>query len=155
MKNLILSTIVIMAMSLQVNAQKKQRLDLPYKTAIGVRFQPIGLSLKFNSSYSVRTFELVGYFKDGFTAAGYYYWNITLDKNHTMRAYIGGGGQAGFKNQDNGGDAVFGVAGIVGLDYKFKKLPINISADWQPSYQVGDNEEFQGGWGGLAARFAF
>jgi hypothetical protein len=147
--------ILITGFSFNAQAQRERR-ELNYKTAFGVRYQPFGFSAKFNNSYKNRSFELVGYLKDGFVAGAYYYWNIDLNKKHTMQFYFGGGGQAGKLNEENGGDALFGVGGIIGLDYKFKKLPINLSFDWQPSYQIaGDDEQFQGEWGGIAVRFAF
>jgi hypothetical protein len=32
------------------------------------------------------------------------------------------------------GRAAAGLDGVLGLDYKFKGAPINLSLDWQPSY---------------------
>ena len=48
-----------------------------------------------------------------------------------------------------------GVDGVLGLDYKFNGAPINISLDWQPSFEFGDNRGFVGSWGGLGIRFTF
>jgi hypothetical protein len=49
-----------------------------------------------------------------------------------------------------------GIDGVVGLDYKFKKLPLNVSLDWQPSLElITPGAEFQAGRGGIAVRFAF
>ncbi len=154
MKKSILALAVLIAFNLNVNAKKKP-IDVPYKTAIGVRFYPLGVSLKINNSYRSRSTEIIGYFNKGFTGAFYYYWNFTLDKNRTFRFYAGGGGQAGFIDEANGGGAEFGASGIIGLDYKFKKLPINLSTDWQPAYKFGENNGWETSWGGIAARFAF
>jgi hypothetical protein len=123
-----------------------------YKTAIGFRFTPFGVSFKSNLDNKIRSFELIGYFKDGFTASFLYYWNFTLNTDKNLKLYLGGSAQAGFKNEDAGGGAVVGAGGVVGLDYKFLHLPLDLSLDWQPSFQFGKNNDFTG-WGGIAVRF--
>lgn len=133
----------------------KERLDLTYKTAVGARFSPLGASLKWNSSYRKRSTEIIAYFEDGFVGSMLYYWNFTIDKNATFRLYVGGGAQAGYKKQEGSDDSFGGAVGVGGLDYKFKKLPINISLDWQPSFRFGDVEGFNGNYGGIALRLAF
>ena len=72
-----------------------------------------------------------------------------------MRFYLGGGGQFGIKDDSNGGGSFGGEVGVLGLDYKFQKLPINLSIDWQPAYQFGETDDFTGDFGGIAVRFAF
>ena len=48
-----------------------------------------------------------------------------------------------------------GVDGVLGLDYKFNGAPINMSLDWQPSFEFGTNRGFYGNWGGLGIRYTF
>jgi len=49
----------------------------------------------------------------------------------------------------------FGISGEAGLEFRFKKLPIAIGADWRPTYFFVDESEFEtGGWG-VNARFVF
>ena len=48
-----------------------------------------------------------------------------------------------------------GVDGVIGLDYKFRGAPINLSLDWQPSFEFGDNRGFVSSWGGLGIRYTF
>jgi len=55
----------------------------------------------------------------------------------------------------NGDKAVAGVDGVLGLDYKINKAPVNISIDWQPSFEFADNRGFAGSWGGLGIRYTF
>jgi hypothetical protein len=147
--------LVFMFMMATFSYAQLEKLDLAYKTAVGVRYTPFGVSLKINSSYKKRSSEIIGYFKDGFVGSYLYYWNFTLDRNYTMRFYVGGGLQGGYKNTDDGNYGMGGPAGVIGLDYKFKSLPINLSADWQPAYQIGQASEFKGNYGGVAVRFAF
>ena len=48
-----------------------------------------------------------------------------------------------------------GIDGVLGLDYKFPGIPINVSLDWQPSYEFGNYAGFNGNWGGVGLRLAF
>jgi hypothetical protein len=148
--------LLLFALSSTVTFAQRERLDLTYKTAIGARFTPFGVSLKVNNAYRKRSVEAIAYFQDNtYVGTFLYYWNLTLDKKFTTRLYFGGGGQAGYSNKNDASDAFGGAVGVVGLDYKFQKLPINISLDWQPSFQFGDVEGFNGNYGGIALRFAF
>lgn len=155
MKKILLLIILTPLLSLNSEAQKKSG-NPSYKTAIGVRFQPFGVSLKSNITGKKRSFEFIGYFDDGFTLSGLYYWNFILNQPLNLKLYVGGSAQGGYKDNEKVEGVVFGVGGVVGLDYKFLKAPINISLDWQPNFQVGKKfDEFQGNWGGIAARFCF
>ena len=51
--------------------------------------------------------------------------------------------------------ASVGVDGVLGLDYKFNRAPINLSIDWQPSFEFADGHGFVGSWGGLGIRYTF
>jgi len=37
---------------------------------------------------------------------------------------------------------------VPGPDYKFNGAPINMSLDWQPSFEFDDGRGFSGSWGG-------
>ncbi|MEX1202577.1 MAG: hypothetical protein WEA59_05010 [Ferruginibacter sp.] len=125
-----------------------------YRTGIGMRFTPFGVSFKANSLRTARSTEFIGYFKDGFIASALMYWNYTLNDAKNIKLYGGGGLQGGWKDKNNGNAGVFGVTGIIGVDYKFLQLPLNISLDWQPAYQFFSGEsDFQPNYGGIAVRF--
>jgi hypothetical protein len=125
-----------------------------YKSAIGLRFYPFGVSFKTNLDTRRAALEFIGYFREGFSVLGLYEWHFPINQTRNLRAYFGGGGLVGFKNESSGGGAVVGVSGVLGLDYKFLKYPINLSLDWQPSYQIGRVDEMKN-YGGLSVRFAF
>jgi hypothetical protein len=72
-----------------------------------------------------------------------------------LQWYIGPGAHIGFYNTKNGGGTFIGIDGVLGLDYKFNGAPINISLDWQPSFEFGDGHGFAGSWGGLGIRYTF
>lgn len=156
MKKILFAFILTSLFSVSTKAQKNSSGNPKYKTAVGIRFQPFGVSLKSNLAGKKTSVEFVGYFEDGFTLSGMYYWNFILNQPMNLRLYAGGALQAGWRDNKDVEGVLFGVGGVIGLDYKFLKLPLNISLDWQPSYQFGNKfDEFQGAWGGIAARFCF
>ncbi|MDB5193321.1 MAG: hypothetical protein JWQ96_2884 [Segetibacter sp.] len=71
--------------------------------------------------------------------------------------YIGPGAHIGAwrKDKDIKGESIFdiGIDGVIGLDYKIKNIPINLSLDWQPSYSIIGNAGLQPQFGGLAIRY--
>ncbi len=144
----------LLAYSGIASAQKIKQPKPSYKTAVGVKFSPLAVSIK-SMSGKKKAFEFLGYFNHGFrlTVLAEYYGNINEDKN--FKWYIGGGGHVGFASKAYGGDAKLGIDGVIGLDYKFKGLPLNLSIDWQPSYGFGDDENFTANWGGIGVRYCF
>lgn len=65
--------------------------------------------------------------------------------------FYGGGLYLGF--QDN--NTYVGPTGIVGLDYKFKDIPLNLSLDWKPELDIVPKIRFVPDAFALSARFAF
>jgi hypothetical protein len=65
-----------------------------------------------------------------------------------LRFFFGGGGYMGFSKEFS-----VGAQGVLGLDYKFTKLPINFSVDWKPELDVTDGFRFEPAAVGLTARF--
>jgi hypothetical protein len=127
-----------------------------YTTAIGVKFYPSSVTLKTFMKSNL-AFEAIGYFWNrGTRITGLFEYHYSLSPSGALKWYIGPGAHVGFYKADfyNGGTS-FGIDGVLGLDYKFPGIPINVSLDWQPSYEFGDYEGFSGNWGGLALRLAF
>ena len=46
--------------------------------------------------------------------------------------FYGGGAYVGFQD----GNTYLGPTGILGLDYKFANVPINVSVDWKPELDI-------------------
>ena len=102
-------------------------------------------------------FEAIGYFWErGTRITGLFEYHYNLVPSGRLKWYIGPGAHVGFYKQDffNGGTSV-GIDGVLGLDYKFPGIPINVSLDWQPSYEFGNYAGFNGNWGGVGLRLAF
>ena len=49
----------------------------------------------------------------------------------------------------------FGAQGVLGLDYKFPSVPLNLSIDWKPELNIIDNINFEPAALGFSARFTF
>lgn len=126
-----------------------------YTTALGVKFYPGAVSLKHFVNKTT-ALEGLGYFWDrGFRITGLYEIHGDINNAPGLKWYIGPGAHVGFYNNKWGGGSSFGVDGVLGLDYKINSAPINLSLDWQPSFEFGDGRGFTGNWGGFAIRYTF
>lgn len=157
MKKLMISAMVLLC---TVTAFS-QNMSSSYKNALGVKVYPGAVSYKhfFNQSNAG---ELLGYFwSNGFRITGLYEIHGPIKGAEGLKWYVGPGAHIGFfndsykKNYPAATGSYIGVDGVLGLDYKFKGAPINLSVDWQPSFTFGDYIGFDGGWGGLGIRYAF
>lgn len=127
-----------------------------YRTALGVKvWDGGGITFK-HFLQDQKALELIGYFwNQGTRITGLYEIHGPIRGASGLRWYIGPGAHVGFYNSRNGDGAFIGVDGVLGLDYKFNGAPINISLDWQPSFEFGSNRGFYGSWGGLGVRYTF
>ena len=75
--------------------------------------------------------------------------------------FYGAGGYVAFlktvnvTTQKSSTDANFGAQGIIGLDYKFNNIPLNISLDWKPELNIVSDINFEPAAIGFTARFTF
>ena len=131
-----------------------------YSLAIGVKMYPSAITIKkfYTKNKSIET---LGYFTiDGFRATILNEKYTSLEGNEHLSWYVGYGGHLGIwsenwkKNNPNhtAGIAV-GVDGILGLDYKVNNTPLNISVDWQPSFNFVGASYFESGWAGIGIRY--
>jgi hypothetical protein len=128
-----------------------------YTTAVGLKFYPGALSVKHFTSDNV-AIEGLGYFWNyGFRITGLYEFYHDISGVEGLKWYVGPGVHVGFYDTRYGGGTSLGIDGVLGLDYKFQGAPINMSVDWQPSFEFGDNFDngFFGGWGGIGIRYTF
>ena len=133
-----------------------------YKTALGLKVYPGAVSVKHFISPNT-AIEGLGYISsDGFRLAGLYELHYDISSVEGLKWYVGGGGHVGiwsdsWKAQHLGSHAALaiGIDGVLGLDYKIKGAPLNLSFDWQPSFNIIGYSYFEGGWGGLGVRYTF
>lgn len=151
----LLSTVISFAASAQSTGHS-------YRTALGAKFYPGGITLK-HFTQTNRALEGIGYFwVHGFRFTGLYEIHGDFNGAPGLKWYIGPGAHIQFWNDEwkrnypnrDAGVAI-GVDGVLGLDYKFNGAPINLSLDWQPSFNFVGYNYFEGGWGGFAVRFTF
>ena len=143
-----LATIILLSLSTQrLHAQE-------YKMAVGVRLSSAQATV--NNSISFRYFlnesralEAMASFDPGAIGLLYEVYK-PLGNAPGFQWFFGGGAYAAFKGND-----VLGVQGVVGLDYKFQQIPLNLSLDWKPELNLVDNVNFEAASVGLAVRFTF
>lgn len=150
-------TLIIAVLVVTVSqAQSKSASGSTYRTALGVKvWDGGGISFKHFVSGN-NALELIGYFWNrGTRITGLYEIHGPISGATGLQWYIGPGAHIGFYNSKHGDGAFAGIDGVLGLDYKFKGAPINISLDWQPSFEFGEGRGFYGNWGGLGVRYTF
>ena len=151
-----LLTVFTLVVFLFSEAQNKSSNSYFYKKALGVKvWDGGGISFKHFVT-DKNALEFVGYFwKQGTRITGLYEIHGLINDAGGLRWYIGPGAHLGFYNSKYGERTFIGIDGVLGLDYKFKGAPINVSLDWQPSFEFGDGHGFVGSWGGLGIRYTF
>lgn len=137
---------------------QSQSMGRTYKTALGVKvWDGAGISFKTFVAPN-NALEVIGYFyKDGTRLTGLYEIHGDISGAPGLKWYIGPGAHLGFYNYKGyqGDKVIAGIDGVLGLDYKVNRAPINFSIDWQPSFEFADGRGFAGSWGGLGIRYTF
>ena len=137
----------------------------PYKTALGIRLSSSPAMV--NNSITLKHFlgensaiEALFSFGDPLALGALYEVHRTLG-TEGLRWFYGGGAYLGFvKTYDaqlvkTGNEVNFGAQGVVGLDYKFVNLPLNLSLDWKPELNLVSDINFEPAAIALSARFTF
>ncbi|MEP7278648.1 MAG: hypothetical protein ABI813_08405 [Bacteroidota bacterium] len=126
-----------------------------YKLGLGIRFSNASPTL--SNSVSVKYFirensavdALVSFGGSRFGIGGLYEIHTPLNATAGLKWYYGGGGYIGFQDHDT----YLGPTGVVGLDYKFENIPLNLSLDWKPELDIIPRINFVPDAFGLTARF--
>jgi hypothetical protein len=169
-KNLLVSLILVSLASLSAKAQNVSD-SYGYTTGLGVKLWNDGAGVSFKQfTESNRAIEAIGYFwNGGARITGLYEFHFDIAGAPGLKWYVGPGVHVGFyndrsynsryyrNNYDDGSasGSFAGIDGVLGLDYKFNGVPLNLSLDWQPTFEFGDNRGFIGSWGGLGVRYTF
>lgn len=154
----------VKAASKSAKQNKANAVNYNYKAAIGLKFI-YGVSLtgkvfiKENSALEgIFRYNNAGGLGRNIAFTGLYEYHAPIKGVDGLRWYVGGGGHVNyFSWKDSNADAVttFGVAGIVGLEYKFANLPLAVSADWQPAYIISSPSGFFAENGGIGIKYTF
>lgn len=156
MRKILMLAAGVFIIAISTQAQSSSARGYSYKTALGVKvWDGGGISLKHFFTEN-NAGELIGYFwTEGVRFTGLYEIHGPINGARGLRWYIGPGAHIGFYDTKYGGGSFAGLDGVLGLDYKFNGAPINMSLDWQPSFEFGSGRGFYGGWGGLGIRYTF
>lgn len=160
---LTLSSSFVFAQNFVIDSSKNTQrgpFTVPYKLALGVKMYPSAISIKKFKNAST-ALEVLGYFTlDGFRATILKEKYQPIDGNEQLSWYVGYGGHLGIwsetwkkNNPSHTAGIALGVDGILGLDYKVKNAPLNISIDWQPSFNFVGASYFESGWAGIGIRY--
>ncbi len=136
-----------------------------YKTALGVRLSSSAPAV--NNSISIKHFvtnkmALEGLFSFGDPLALGLLIEIHKPFSSSgLQWYYGAGGYLSFvktynpNKQRNETNTNFGAQGVLGLDYKFPNVPLNLSMDWKPELNIVSDINFEPAAVGFTARFTF
>ena len=150
--------------AVQLHAQSTDNAETTgssYTQAIGIKF-PGGLSVTYKK-FVTDTRSIEGEataWNKGFRVAGFYEFNYFSFTNvEGLAWFVGPGAHIGFwkdeYSKDYNSKADIGIDGIIGLDYKFKGVPINASVDWEPAVTLVGTAGFTPVYGGVAVRYVF
>lgn len=172
-KQIVFVALISMVFLTTVTAQKSRSFHSSnYTTALGIKLFPepnggagaVTFKHFLNKGAAV---EALGYFwQRGGRLTGLYEFHWDIAGAPGLKWFVGPGVHIAFYNDKNykyddrrygASYTTAGIDGIIGLDYKFNKIPLNLSIDWQPSFEFG-NERYNGFGGefaGVAARYTF
>ena len=136
-----------------------------YKTALGVRLSSANAMV--NNSISIKHFINEKMAIEGLLSFGDPLAIGALVELHKPLAaegltyFYGGGAYLSFVKKVNTTtlktttDPNIGAMGVIGLDYKFTNIPLNLSLDWKPELNIVTDINFEPAAIGLTARFVF
>jgi len=137
-----------------------------YQTVAGIRFGGLtsGFTLKHFIAKTSALEGILAVAHKSFIVTALYEKNLQVDHSHAFKFYYGGGGHIGFF-KDGGSyyykdkkpythSTVWGIDCILGLEYTFKDVPVNIGMDFKPfvDFFAGNTLYFDGG---LSLRYTF
>ena len=140
---------LFLAISVCIEAQN-------YNSAIGVRLGPntanitAGFTLKHFINENTALEAIIGV-NNGLGICGLYEKHFDIEAVKNLQWLAGFGGYVAF----TGSNTAIGGVGIIGLDYKFEEIPLNVTLDWKPELNIISKVGFEASGIGLSARFTF
>lgn len=133
-----------------------------YKTAIGLRggYPANGVTIKHFLSQSNAVEGILATSHGGFVVTGLYENEHWTGEYPGLNWFWGFGAHVGFWDDNPYIDnvdvsTVLGVDFILGLEYTFDEIPLNLSIDLLPSVNLLGYSGWGGIYGGLSIRYAF
>lgn len=152
------------------HAGQSTNAENPYKAAVGIKFL-WGISATgkyfFKDKHAVEAivrYRSLGGIVNDITVTALYQYQRPIADVDGLYWMLGGGvyfGSSSIKNsilpdeyRDGNGSFYFGIAGVAGLEYKFKGIPIAVSADWMPAINLNGGG-FGSENGGIGVKYTF
>jgi len=153
MKKLLLSVSLFIVFGYSQKLFAQQTPSQNYQFAIGIRLSNASptLSNSITAKYFLNEKNAV----EGLLSFGSRFGLGALYEVHSplnfpgLQWYYGAGGYLGFESRDT----YLGPTGVIGLDYKFEKIPLNLSIDWKPELDILPKIAFVPDAFGVTARF--
>ncbi len=166
--------LVILICVMSIGIAKSQS---TYKSAIGGRlgttyydlisasfktFVTTNGALELNAGFGARNYDYAYDSKantSAISAAISYQQHFDIKPVEGLRWFVGGGGTIfnTFSNHDSYEGFGFGLFPVGGADYKFAKIPLNLSADIRPTFHLTGPDYYNSFYAnfGIAARYTF
>lgn len=156
---------IILAFAVMGNFVFVSNVSAQYNTGIGLRLGSAnGITVKhFVGDYAA--IEAIVHRRwQGTVLTGLFEVHNNIQSVRGLDWFYGGGAHVGTWNagnhntpwgQKNESYTIFGISGIIGLDYKFYNSPFNLSLDWKPSYNFSNVTRLWEDEVALSVRFAF
>jgi len=146
MKKVLLVLAIVLALNITANSQD-------YRTAVGLRAGvPYGLTVKHFMNETNAFEGILASRWGGFSITGLYENEHWTGEYPGLNWFWGFGGHIGFWDAGNNPrvnatytGSVIGVDGILGLEYTFDEIPLNLSFDILPTINLIGYS----GWGGI------
>jgi hypothetical protein len=148
MRKLLTVVLFLVASSFVASAQD-------YKFGVGVRLSNASptlsnaITVKYNMTQQHSLEGLLSFGSRFGIGALYEINKVTTVQG--LNWFYGGGAYVGFED----GNTYLGPTGIIGLDYKFPGIPLNLSLDWKPELDFIPAINFVPDAFGFSARFTF
>jgi len=155
MKKILLIIGIIVMMTAAANAQD-------YKTSLGLRlgWPANGFTVKHFINQKNAFEGILAISHGGFMMTGLYEFEYWTGEYPGLNWFWGFGAHLGFWDSnpyvdevDNG--TVLGADFIVGLEYTFDNIPLNLSIDLMPSVNLVGSTGWGGLYGGVSVRYVF
>ena len=130
MNRYILLIIPLLAFVHETSAQSKGN------PQIGIRLgQPLGATARYFFDDANAVEGIAGTYNETFTVTGLYerHFDLSALTVAGFAWYAGGGAHMGVREIRDETKFIAGFDGIIGLDYTFQTIPLNLSLDWKPA----------------------
>ena len=137
--------IITSAFYSEINAQL-------YDFSLGLRIPYLGVTGKYFLTKNQNIEGMVtSFYSNGIVFTGLYEWNAPAFDVDGMKWYYGVGGHLRMWDREAG----LGIDGVIGLEYIIPSIPLNVSIDWKPAFDIITDPGFYFDDLGISVRYIF